>query len=151
MLSCNYATPGGNGHLFDVLDVGFRGMSGAVGLRQDSTELIGIFVKRGALIKLKGNFPVTVPSQEAKTGAARMTDASNYTPFQSFFRGLLGLDILEKRFDALEKRLDNIDCRLDKVDDRFDNVDDSLDNLLQVVLKKSDLKELGAVFDATSN
>jgi hypothetical protein len=84
------------------------------------------------------NGPVTVPSREAKTGAARMTDASNYTPFQSFFRGLLGLDILEKRFDALEKRLDNFETH---VDDRFDNVDDRLDNLLQVVLKKSDLKE----------
>ena len=35
-----------------------------------------------------------------------------------------------------------------KLDDKFDAMDRKFDDLAEIVLRKSDLKELGAVFDA---
>ena len=126
--------------LFEALDVGFRGMSGAVGLRHDTTELVGMFVKRGALIQLKSqknmqDKRLTNKGEQARDLGVLPRLNKEYSPVQRFFRSLLGLDDMESKFDS----------KFDYLDRKFDS---KFDDLAEIVLCKADLKELGAVFDA---
>jgi hypothetical protein len=145
-----YSPPGdrsGDMHLFEALDVGFRGMSGAVGLRDDTTELVGMFVKRGSLIQLKQKNSIppknyipenhSIPSifEEATRKNVIPASKKHYTIVQTFFRSLLGLDLMEKSID-------------DRFHEMTKSIDERFDDLTSIVLQKKDLKELGAVFDA---
>ena len=105
------------------------------------TELVGMFVKRGALISLKSPKNIVRKRLTSKEEQAHdiglqpilRTEHSNteYSPIQKFFRSLLGLDELDRKFDEQDRKFDR-----------------KFDGLAEIVLCKADLKELGAVFDA---
>jgi hypothetical protein len=110
-------------------------MSGAAALKRDTLIRLKQVVEKEPLIKDSSTSPLSF----------NQYSGSNYSPFQRFCRNLFGLDIMEKSmantFGYVRSRFDYIDRRFDYIDRRFDYID-------EVMLKKSDLKELGAVFDA---
>ena len=83
--------------LLEALNLGFRGISGAIALKKDTTELTGMFVKRGKLIKLKKS---KQPRSIAQTVISTPTENEIlYSPVQVFFRNLFGLNVMERRIN----------------------------------------------------
>ena len=165
-------TMSGHHRLKEALDEGFRGMSGAVVLKRDSTHLVGMFVKRGSLIPFKSKAsvktPLTIPSpapipapvtivrsiSEPIGDEADLTESFpqqlEFNFFQKIIRAISGSDIADKRMAERDRRRDR---RMEhKVAGMVTSLDTKLDgverNLLDQMLKKSDLKEVGAVLDA---
>eukprot|EP01035_Chromulina_nebulosa_P020459 gene20459-26546_t len=119
-----------NDDLVEALDVGFKGMSGAVAIN-DCNDLIAMFVNRGTVIP--SNRPVETDETQTQTNSNDNPKDTSYTAFQSFFRNILGF---------------NDDINLSKIGKKLDGLIDRVDQLDKEFVKWSDLKELGAVFDS---
>lgn len=148
-----YVSPGGFG-LFEALNIGFRGMSGAIAFeRGDSPEkkCVGMFVRMGRSIPLKKSKGKNLTDTDTATLTEKATlnflnDTAVATSFISAGKLSNNSDrdsvilsaILEKidsKFDSLRTDILN---RFDIVDKRFDFVDKELFD----TLKRNDIKEI---------
>ena len=123
-------------HLLEALNLGFRGISGAIALKKGTTELVGMFVKRGKLITLKKS---KQPRSIAQTATSTRTENEIiYSPVQDFFRKLFGLNVMESRIK------EEIGALREEMLEKLVLVNEKLDQTLE----ESDLKEVDTVFDA---
>lgn len=113
-----------NRPLLESMDVGFRGMSGAIAVNEKG-NCVGMFVKRGKLIALKP--PRLAESDD--TAAESVVPETVPVAEPSWFEKVMFPSIA--RMDA-----------------QFSQLNAKVDRLTEVVLKKEDLHELGVVFDA---
>eukprot|EP01033_Poteriospumella_lacustris_P011003 gene11003-7827_t len=122
----------GIGNLSEAVDIGFRGMSGALALLRHATgptTCEGMFIKRGSLRPFKKS-SFSLQSMNECTNSANATKdeativfpprQASYNTVQKVLRGVLGLD----------------------------KMDDMLTHIYQHGLTKADLHEIGVVIDA---
>lgn len=122
--------------MLESMDVGFRGMSGAVAVNEDG-KCVGMFVKRGKLIPLKPLRLATVGSSTAKTEDAAVPAESATVPVPVAQPSWLEQLLFPSRAADIAR-----------TDAQFLQVIKQLEHLASVVLKKEDLSELSVVFDA---
>jgi len=156
--------------LLEAVDIGFRGMSGALATYEGRCE--GIFVKRGSLREMKKPDepsqeissqvePSQAISSELPPGVTGSPDVKIYTlhitipeysAVQRGIRSLLGLDRMEGHFmemeEGLKKMEERLGARLNKMEDRFQTTERALEYLKKNGLTKQDLHELAVVIDA---
>ena len=127
--------------LLEFMDVGFRGMSGAVAVNEDG-KCVGMFVKRGKLIPLKPPRLATVGSSTAKTEDTAVPAESATVPVAqpSWLEQLL--------FPSRAADIARTDAQFLQVNKQLLQLNKKLEHLASVVLKKEDLPELSVVFDA---
>ena len=134
-------------HLLEALDVGFKGMNGAVAVNRGTNQVIGMFVRRDielnpAKIQKQASKPFVKPLFSLKAPASSSKSLnhylkSEYSPIQLFFRNLLGLNIMEERL--LRKMSD--------LKEDLSNIKEDLSYIKNSMLRQSDLNALfGTVY-----
>ena len=120
------------GGLVEAVDLGFRGMSGALAMRHGAGSLVstceGMFIKRGSLRPFKKIRHPLDPDIHMNEDLGTMNRRDKkYNTVQRALRGILGIDRIEEMLDASDKKLDH---------------------LVRNGLVKSDLHEIGVVLGA---
>ena len=90
--------------LLEAIDVGFRGMSGAIALKQETTELVGMFVRRGAALGLKEGAEVPKFAHH-RTKETIAEHSSATTPSLSPELKIL-CEYFNQKFERIEKKMD---------------------------------------------
>jgi hypothetical protein len=120
--------------LLESIDIGFRGMSGAMAIA-DTGKCVGMFVKRGAtgaLIPLKNKDEKKENIDEDTKPVSTEDKLLEYSWFERMF-------------------LPGLCSKIEKMDAKMESMSADMKVLLAQMdqtLKKEDLRELGAVFDA---
>lgn len=113
------------GGLLEAVDIGFRGMSGAIALHAESSKCVGLFVARGSLISFKKR------TTESILQSVPLESNPPYEPIN--------------HMSAESKQ---IMARLDRMTTRLDGMTTYLEYLYLNGLTRDDIHELGVVVDA---
>ena len=110
--------PSPESSLLEAIDVGFRGMSGAIAVNQGTQELVGMFVGRGAALGLKegAELPEIIHYLSKKEEGREVSDTKLTEPtiIPSLPSELKILcKYLGEKFDKLEKKVEIVDKKVD--------------------------------------
>ena len=139
--------------LLESMDVGFRGMSGAIAL-DENDKCVGMFVKRGNLVPLKQ--PRTASTESvAAVVSVDIARESVIIPRESAIIATLPLSpsswLEQLIFPSISANMARMDANMARMDANMARMDAKTDaqfrHLNDVVLKREDLSELGVVFD----
>ena len=139
--------------MLESMDVGFRGMSGAVAVNEKG-KCVGMFVKRGKLISLKPPRKVTAEDTSAKyeDTVEDTVESMGFEPVppavQSSWIERLLFPSRSADIARMDAQFRQVDAQFRQVNAQFRQINAQFQNLNDIVLKKEDLPELGVVFDA---
>lgn len=153
--------PSPESQLLEALDVGFRGMSGAVALKHGTKQVLGLFVGKGTALGLKENaeLPEFLKAsrkekaevqttvkwshlKESSVVTAEKTDPSlNLTASNSEIINMTQLFLQELK--KVETRLEaKSDHGFEQLNRQMQHLDDKVDYLVRNALMKQDLNNL---------
>lgn len=147
--------PSPESYLLEVIDVGFRGMSGAIALEQETMQIVCMFVRRGAAVGLKEGAQALkfVRSQDKDIIVERLdpiqieATLTNSIPTISSPNAMPSLlpelkilcEHIEQKFERLEKKIDAVGNKVEILENKLEK---KMDYLIQNALMKHDLYNL---------
>ena len=140
--------PSPESSLLEAIDVGFRGLSGAIALRRETPQLAGMFVVRGAALGLKENakLPDFIKTSDLAKDAFKdaLSKATTLTTEPVVMPSMS--PELRTVCEYLEARLDNrIGMLENKLENGIRKLEDKVDYLVNNTLMRSDLQNLLSV------
>ena len=150
MNSVLYPSPESN--LLEALDVGFRGMSGAVAVKHNTRELVGMFVGKGIPIELKKGAPLPdfmykrfkkgEESSEHVLREEKKGSAEDLLSQLSSTDSKIIMEFLLETHKKIDSKINTVDSKISTVDLKINTIDQKVQFLVDNALKKGDLDQL---------